>query len=584
MKKETKDKKPEIVKERDCEDWCFVCKDGGELILCDFDDCLKVYHTECVKKGDSFPGTGQKWTCAVCSRCIRAAKFLSVRGNKGLCEECLEYVHCVEDKDDVDADGGEIDLTDRDTYECLFLEYWEIIKEVEGLTWDDVNLADLGLRKHSKRSFKSTKFGKSKNDGDWVIYDSDLEINEAYETRRKRKGSKPIEFDSDLEINEAYETRRKRKGSKPIEFDSDLEINEAYETRRKRKGSKPIEFDGWGSKQLLEFLTFLGKDTTKELSEYEVNTIICAYIQEKELLDPVKKKKVICDEKLYSIFRRKSMYKNAILNLLEYHFAANLIDSQSEEDENIDSQSEEDENIDGVEISKQEKSGKSTMTFKRQNKRGSRTKSEEIEAVSKLYESGLAAIVTENIKLVYLRKSLVEELSKEPESFEGKIVGSFVKVKNDSRDPNARNSYQLSQVTGIKQSSVTGENKSEILLRVSSMPTDVCFSMLSDLDLSEDEIEDLRQNVEDGLHPKPSIVELEQKAKQLHVDIKKHWIEKELVRLQKRIDLANEKGWRREYPFMVGHSTDGRVQNFSKDVTEMIQNNMMDHAGVRAYL
>jgi hypothetical protein len=29
------------------------------------------------------------------------------------------------------------------------------------------------------------------------------------------------------------------------------------------------------------------------------------------------------------------------------------------------------------------------------------------------------------------------------------------------------------------------------------------------------------------------------------------WIEKELARLQKRIDLANEKGWRREYPFMV---------------------------------
>ncbi|KAL9367394.1 hypothetical protein Peur_038593 [Populus x canadensis] len=509
MKKVTKDKKQEIVKERDCEDWCFVCKDGGELILCDFDDCLKVYHTECVKKGDSFPGTGQPWTCArhsctkcqkatklycyccpkaVCSRCISAAKFLAVRGNKGLCEECLEYVHCVEDKDDVDADGGEIDLTDRDTYECLFLEYWEIIKEAEGLTWDDVNLAELGLRKHSRRSFKSTKIGKSKNDGDLVIYDSDLEITEAYKTRGKRKGS------------------------------------------------KPIEFDGWGSKQLIEFLTFLGKDTTKELSQYEVNTIICAYIQEKELLDPVKKKKVICDEKLYSIFRRKSMYKNAILNLLEYHFTANLIDSQSEDDENID----------GVEISFQEKSEKSTITFKKRNSMGSRMKSEEIEAVPRLHDSGFAAIVTENIKLVYLRKSLVEELSKEPESFEGKIVGSFVKVKNDSRDPSARNSHQLSQVTGIKQSSVIGENKSEILFRVSSMPIDVCFSMLSDLDLSEDEIEDLRQNVEEGLHPKPTIVELEQKAKQLHVDITKHWIEKELARLQKRIDLANEKGWRRE--------------------------------------
>jgi len=41
-------------------------------------------------------------------------------------------------------------------------------------------------------------------------------------------------------------------------------------------------------------------------------------------------------------------------------------------------------------------------------------------------------------------------------------------------------------------------------------------------------------------------VEMEQKAKALHYDITKHWIARQLNILQKRINCANEKGWRRE--------------------------------------
>nr|XP_023928281.1 uncharacterized protein At5g08430-like [Quercus suber] len=52
--------------------------------------------------------------------------------------------------------------------------------------------------------------------------------------------------------------------------------------------------------------------------------------------------------------------------------------------------------------------------------------------------------------------------------------------------------------------------------------------------------------VENGLLKKPTVVELEQKARSLHEDITKHWIEMELVKLQKCIDRANEKGWRAE--------------------------------------
>jgi len=42
--------------------------------------------------------------------------------------------------------------------------------------------------------------------------------------------------------------------------------------------------------------------------------------------------------------------------------------------------------------------------------------------------SGFAAIISSNIKLVCLRMSLIEELLKQPETFDGKVLGSFVRI------------------------------------------------------------------------------------------------------------------------------------------------------------
>ncbi|XP_028079932.1 uncharacterized protein At5g08430-like isoform X2 [Camellia sinensis] len=172
-------------------------------------------------------------------------------------------------------------------------------------------------------------------------------------------------------------------------------------------------------------------------------------------------------------------------------------------------------------------------------------KSPEKEVVINAPQSCFASIVSENVTLVYL-KSLVQGVLKQTETFENKLIGSFVRVKLDPNDSIQRNSHQLVQVTGIKKIS-KGDNNTQILLQVSNMSKDICISMLSDVFFSEEECEDLSQKVKDGLLKKPTIVDIELKARSLHEDITKHWIAKELNLLRNLIDRANEKGWRREF-------------------------------------
>ncbi|KAL1204024.1 Zinc finger CCCH domain-containing protein 44 [Cardamine amara subsp. amara] len=145
----------------ECDDWCFVCKDGGDLRLCDFIDCPKVYHESCIDKDiakvdeDSLICMWHKcYLCkkranlqclccshAVCQGCATHAEFVRVKGNKGLCNQCHEVVFALEAVQANDAAGtgdNKIDLKDRDTVDCLYFEYWTIIKNQEHITFDDV--------------------------------------------------------------------------------------------------------------------------------------------------------------------------------------------------------------------------------------------------------------------------------------------------------------------------------------------------------------------------------------------------------------------------------------------------------------
>ncbi|OMO98349.1 Zinc finger, PHD-type [Corchorus capsularis] len=156
-----------------------------------------------------------------------------------------------------------------------------------------------------------------------------------------------------------------------------------------------------------------------------------------------------------------------------------------------------------------------------------------------------ASIIIKNINFVYLRRGLVEELLMRPD-FKNKLVGSFVRVK--TRYQNCY--FQLLQVTGIKR--IWNGHINKLLFEVSDLTfNDIPIDLLTNEDISEEECVDLRERIKDGLMRKPTVEELQQKAESLHEDITKHWIRREQKRLQKVIEYASEKGYRKIYPSMM---------------------------------
>ncbi|PKI72630.1 hypothetical protein CRG98_007007 [Punica granatum] len=291
---------------------------------------------------------------------------------------------------------------------------------------------------------------------------------------------------------------------------------------KRRYQRRKKEFVGWGSRELIEFLESIGKDTSDQISKDDVAAIITGYINEHRLTDPNKKKKVNSDERLKSLFGRKSLRLNRVSNLLSKHYAEN-----EESPDDVSSRS----------------SGGEDIPAKRQQSISERKPLKK--KVLKTFTSPFAAIIPDNLKLVYLKRSLVEDLLKDFENFEQKVIGSFVRVKSDPNDYLQKNPYQLLQVTGMRKVS-EGADMSSVRLRVAVR--DIRISMLSDDNFTKEECEELSQKIKDGVYKKLKMVDLEEKVQALHEDITKHWLVREISLLQNLIERANEKGWRKEYP------------------------------------
>nr|AAT44245.1 unknown protein [Oryza sativa Japonica Group]USH99765.1 putative retrotransposon protein, Ty3-gypsy subclass [Oryza sativa Japonica Group] len=400
------------------EDYCFACKDGGLLRFCDHRNCHKAYHPECVDKDDSFLNSDEQFICnwhtcfickgrsyyrcfccpdhSVCRSCVKQAEFVPVmRQTMGFCNNCLRMAIMIEKNVDVDSDGERVDFSDRETYEFLFKDYWDIIREKEGLTLDNMREAYTLLR-------------------------SGLNCNELSDMEKLPNSEQSSDDDflgnSDDDDEPVYPSVSNGTSNK-------------VKTILKEGKTKKQVYVGWGSIELIGFMSSIGKDTSKPLDQFGAAEVVKQYIRQNDLLQKDKKKQVICDGKLWSLFRKSKLKYNKIYSLLEKHIAENI----TPEDESLDSS---EDNTDSI------------------MERKSRIMNSELstpEEVSERYRRCFASLVRENIKLIYLRRTLVIDLLKQPDTFECKVIGCFVRVKNDPREYSRHKPqklYQLGQVTG----------------------------------------------------------------------------------------------------------------------------------------
>lgn len=291
-----------------------------------------------------------------------------------------------------------VDFKDRETYEGLFREYWEIINEKEGLTLENLQAADVRMKKGKYHKSSSESDDREEFEENETISDSDN--------------------DDDTGSKKPKHWSKQSKGKKS--------------SRKRKLMSNGKEFIGWGSSTLIKFLESIGTNVKNELSQRDVNSIINDYVRENKLFHPQKKKLILCDESLHSVLGRKTVNKHKIYAYLEPHFAEN---QHSSEEDDIGYNANGKNDI-FVAHTKQKKSDKDNKAFM---EKGARVH---------VRQFHYAAIIPKNINLVYLRRSLVQKLLEEPETFEGKAIGSFVKVKSDPNDYFRKNSHQLLQVTG----------------------------------------------------------------------------------------------------------------------------------------
>ncbi|CAL5378369.1 unnamed protein product [Camellia sinensis] len=523
------------------EDVCFICFDGGDLVLCDRRGCPKAYHPSCVNRDEAFFRAKGRWNCgwhlcsiceknahymcftctfSLCKACIKDAVILCVRGNKGFCETCMKTVLLIENNEQANKEDR-VDFDDKSSWEYLFKDYWIDLKQK--LSLSSVELAQ------AKNPWKGSDLLSGKHESPEEVFDANND---------QGSGSDSSE---NLEVVRR-KRRQSKKRSKPLTKEDDLPSSTAA------IGAEETAIPGnteWASQDLLEFVMHMKDGDRSVLSQYDVQALLLEYIKRNKLRDPRRKSQIVCDARLTNIFGKTRVAHFEMLKLIESHF---LI----KEDSQID-------DIQGTvvdtEVNRLEADGAIDAPSKgsKDRKRKMRKKGDGRGPQSNLDD--YAAIDMHNINLIYLRRKLVEDLLEDMERFPDKVDGTFVRIRISGSNQK-QDIYRLVQVVGTRKAAEpykVGKKTTDLVLEILNLNKTevVSIDTISNQEFTEDECKRLRQSIKCGLINRLTVGGILDKAMEVQAARVNDWLESEVVRLSHLRDRASEKGRRKEYPFFV---------------------------------
>ncbi|XP_057966122.1 zinc finger CCCH domain-containing protein 19 [Malania oleifera] len=517
------------------EDVCFICFDGGDLVLCDRRGCPKAYHPSCVNRDEAFFRAKGRWNCgwhlcsiceknayymcytctfSLCKGCIKDGVILCVRGNKGFCEACMRTVMLIEKNEQGNKEMGQVDFDDRSSWEYLFKDYWMDLKGRLCFSSDELEQA--------KNPWKGSDVIAGKEESPPELYDANNDVGSDTESSADNlEESKP-------------KRRRAKKPSKLLPQDG------VSPSAAVAEGSAVPGSTEWASKELLEFVMHMKNGDKSVLSQFDVQALLLEYIKTNKLRDPRRKSQIICDSRLENLFGKARVGHFEMLKLLESHF---LVKEDSQADDLQGS-------VVDTDASQLDVDGNAEIIIKggKDRKRKMRKKGDERGPQSNLDD--YAAIDMHNINLIYLRRNLMEDLIGNGEKFHDEVVGSFVRIRI-SGSVQKQDIYRLVQVVSTSKAAEpykVGKKTTDIMLEILNLnKTEVIsIDIISNQEFTEDECKRLRQSIKCGFINRMTVGDVLEKAMALHAVRINDWLETEIVRLSHLRDRASEKGRRKE--------------------------------------
>lgn len=192
----------------------------------------------------------------------------------------------------------------------------------------------------------------------------------------------------------------------------------------------------WASKDLLELVMHMRDGDITVLSQFDVQALLLEYIKRDKLSDPGQKCQIICDARLEKIFGKACVGHFEMLKLLESHFLlkehTQIDDVQGRVVDTVTGQLDADGNAESL-----TKNGKDRK--RKPRNKGGRGRQSNLD--------DYAAIDIHNISFIYLRRKLMEDLLEDIETFNDKVVGTFVRIRISASNQN-QDVYRLVQVKG----------------------------------------------------------------------------------------------------------------------------------------